>query len=279
MQERLTLGPGWVQTVKPALTRLRTAAWRARGRPARPGLRILFYHRVSDDRDPLAIPPERFAAQMDVLAGAGYRVVDVVEAARLLTSRAPLEGIVGLSFDDGYRDVAEHALPVLERRGFRATVFVATGVLDGTAAFSWYERQPPVLGWSDVVALDAGSALTFEAHTITHPNLTALPPAEAESEIAGSKRALEARLGRAVTGFCYPAGVYGPRERELVARAGFVAATSCEPGANTPDSDLLELRRTAIAGSDRLADFRAKLAGGHDRPSALRAAYRRARFR
>ena len=98
--------------------------------------------------------------------------------------------MVALSFDDGYRDVAEHALPVLERQGFRATVFVATGVVDGTAKFTWYERQPPVLGWSDIVALD-GSALSFEAHTITHPNLTALAPAAAEREIAGSKRALE----------------------------------------------------------------------------------------
>jgi peptidoglycan/xylan/chitin deacetylase (PgdA/CDA1 family) len=278
MQERLTLGPAWVQTVKPALTRLRTAAWQARGRPGRPGLRILFYHRVSDDPDPLAVPPRRFAAQMDVLGAEGYRVVDVVEAGRLLAAREPLDGIVGLSFDDGYRDVAEHALPVLERRQFRATVFVSTGVVDGTAAFSWYARQPPVLGWSDIVALD-GFALSFEAHTITHPNLTALAAAEAEHEIAGSKRALEERLGRAVTGFCYPAGVYGARERELVAGAGFAVATSCEPGANTPDVDPLELRRTAIGPADRLADFRAKLAGGHDRPSALRAAYRRARFR
>jgi peptidoglycan/xylan/chitin deacetylase (PgdA/CDA1 family) len=278
MEERLTLGPGWVQTVKPALTRLRTAAWRARGAPRRAGLRVLFYHRVSDDPDPLAVPPRHFAAQMDLLDAEGYRVVDVVEAARLLASRAPLERVVGLSFDDGYRDVAEHALPVLERRRFRATVFVSTGVVDGTAAFSWYARQPPVLGWSDIVALD-GSAFSFEAHTITHPNLTALAAAEAEHEIAGSKRALEARLGRAVTGFCYPAGVYGARERQLVARAGFAVATSCEPGANTADSDLLALRRTAIGGRDRLADFRAKLAGGHDRPSALRAAYRRARFR
>ena len=128
------------------------------------------------------------------------------------------------------------------------------------------------------MALD-GSALSFEAHTITHPNLTALAPDEAGHEIAGSKAALEARLGRAVTGFCYPAGVYGARERELVARAGFAVATSCEPGANTPDVDPLELRRTAVGRGDRLADFRAKLAGGHDRPSVLRAAYRRARFR
>jgi peptidoglycan/xylan/chitin deacetylase (PgdA/CDA1 family) len=278
MEERLTLGPGWVQSIKPALTRLRTAAWRARGRP-RPGLRVLFYHRVSDDPDPLAIAPRRFADQMELLAAEGYRVVDVVEAARLLTSGERLDGVVALSFDDGYRDVAEHALPVLERRRFRATVFVATGVADGTATFSWYARQPPVLGWSDIVALDAGSALTFEAHTVTHPNLTALAPDAAEREIAGSKRALESRLGRAVTGFCYPAGLYGARERELVARAGFAVATTCEPGANTPASDPLALRRTAVDGRDRLADFRAKLEGGHDRPSAVRAVYRRTRFR
>jgi peptidoglycan/xylan/chitin deacetylase (PgdA/CDA1 family) len=279
MQDRLTLGPAWVQAVKPALTRVRTTAWEVRGRPGRDGLRVLFYHRVSDDRDPLAIAPRRFEAQMDLLHDEGYQVVDVVEAGRLLASREPLSRVVALSFDDGYRDVADHALPVLERHGFRATVFIATGVIDGTATFTWYERQPPVLGWSDIVALDAGSALTFEAHTVTHPNLTALAPADAEHEIAGSRNELEERLGRAVAGFCYPGGVYGPRERELVARAGFEVATSCEPGANTPESDLLALRRTAIDGADRPADFRAKLLGGHDRPSVLRAAYRRVRFR
>jgi peptidoglycan/xylan/chitin deacetylase (PgdA/CDA1 family) len=279
MQERLTLGPAWVQAVKPALTRLRTAAWRARGRPARSGLRILFYHRVSDDRDPLAIAPHRFAAQMALLAAEGYRVVDVPEAARLLAAGGPLEGVVGLSFDDGYRDVAEHALPVLERHGFHATVFVATGVTDGTATFSWYQRQPPLLDWRDIVALDGDSPLSFEAHTVTHPNLTAVDDEAARREIVDSKLALESRLGRAVDGFCYPAGLYGERERALVADAGFRAATTCEPGANAPGGDALTLRRTAIDGSDRLADFRAKLAGGHDRPSRLRAAYRAARYR
>jgi peptidoglycan/xylan/chitin deacetylase (PgdA/CDA1 family) len=279
MQERLTLGPAWVQAVKPALTRLRTAAWQARGRHARGGLRILFYHRVSDDRDPLAIAPRRFAAQMELLAAEGYRVVDVPEAARLLAAGGPLERVVGLSFDDGYRDVAEHALPVLERHGFRATVFVATGVTDGSAVFSWYQHQPPLLDWSDIVALDGGSPLSFEAHTVTHPNLTALDEEAARLEIVDSKLTLEARLGRAVDGFCYPAGLYGDRERALVRAAGFHAATTCEPGANAPGGDALTLRRTAIDGTDRVEDFRAKLAGGHDRPSRLRAAYRAARYR
>jgi peptidoglycan/xylan/chitin deacetylase (PgdA/CDA1 family) len=279
MQERLTLGPTWVQAVKPALTRMRTLSWRARGAPARPGLRILFYHRVADASDPLAIAPSRFAEQMELLRAQGYRAVGVVEAMALLASGNSVDRVVGLSFDDGYRDVAEHALPVLERCGFRATVFVAPSVVDGTATFSWYARQPPVLSWAEILALDGGSALSFEAHTLTHPNLTAIAEDDARQEITGSKVALEERLGRPVTAFCYPAGLFGARERRLVADAGFRAATTCEPGANSPASDPLTLRRTAVNGSDGLGDFRAKLHGGHDRPSSLRGGYRRVRYR
>jgi peptidoglycan/xylan/chitin deacetylase (PgdA/CDA1 family) len=278
MQERLTLGPRWVQAVKPAVTRARTTAWAARGRPSRPGLRILFYHRVADADDPLAIAPRRFAEQMDLLNVQGYQVIDVVDAAGRLARRERDDGVIALSFDDGYRDVAENALPVLERHGFRATVFVATGVIDGSVTFSWYRSQPPVLSWPEIVALDRDSALSFEAHTLTHPDLRAVDDGRAEREIAGPKVALEERLGRAVTGFCYPAGLYGERERRLVAAAGYRAATTCEPGANTPPCDLLTLRRIAVDGSDRLSDFHAKVRGAHDRGSLLRAAYRRVRY-
>jgi peptidoglycan/xylan/chitin deacetylase (PgdA/CDA1 family) len=278
MQERLTLGPRWVQAVKPAVTRARTTAWAARGRPSRPGLRILFYHRVADVDDPLAIDPRRFVRQMDVLSAQGYRVIDVVDAAGRLARGERDDKLIALSFDDGYKDVADNALPVLERHGFRATVFVATGVIDGSATFSWYRNQPPVLSWPEIVALDRESALSFEAHTITHPDLRAVDDARAEREIAGSKAALEARLGRAVTGFCYPAGLYGERERRLVKAAGYRAATTCEPGANAARCDPLTLRRIAVDGSDRLSDFDAKLRGAHDRGSLLRAAYRRLRY-
>jgi peptidoglycan/xylan/chitin deacetylase (PgdA/CDA1 family) len=276
--ERLSLGPAWVQAIKPLVTRAQTEAWRRSGQRSLPGLRILFYHRVSDDPDPLAIAPGRFAAQMELLRAEGYRVVDVVTAADALARGDRLDGTVALSFDDGYRDIAEHALPQLERFGFAASVFLATAVTGGETTFSWYEHQPPVLGWSEVERLDSGSPLRFEAHTVTHPNLTALDDATARSEIADSKVELEARLGRPVRGFCYPAGLYGARERALVAEAGFAAATTCEPGANLPGSDPLVLRRTAVDRADRLIDFRAKLAGAHDRPSPLRAAYRRVRF-
>ena len=113
---------------------------------------------------------------------------------------------------------------------------------------------------------------------MTHPNLLALGEDAARAEIAGSKIALEERLGRPVDAFCYPAGLYGPRDRGFVADAGFRIAVSCEPGVNRPGADLLALRRRQIDARDAMLDFRAKLGGGHDSPLPLRNVYRRIRF-
>jgi peptidoglycan/xylan/chitin deacetylase (PgdA/CDA1 family) len=275
----LTLGPRLLYPAKAALTRARSIAWlaRTRGRPSRPGLRILFYHRVSDERDELAVTPAAFTAQMEWLAGNGLRAVHVAEAVDLL--RAGNAGdVIGLSFDDAYEDVAQHAEPVLTRLGFSATVFVATGVTDGRAQFSWYAEQPPLIGWDEMRRLDAGGTLRFEGHTVSHPNLLALDDEQAAAEIAGGKRELEERLGRAVTTFCYPAGLYSPREQALVADAGFLLATSCEPGVNTAQTDPFALRRIQIDARDALVDVRAKALGAHDTPLPLRSFYRRLRF-
>jgi peptidoglycan/xylan/chitin deacetylase (PgdA/CDA1 family) len=268
------------EALKAVLVRTRSAGWllKTRGHPDTSGLRILFYHRISDDRDGLAATPRRFREQMDLLAAEGYRAVDVVEGAALLDRGELSSRMVGLCFDDGYLDVAENALPVLAERGFRATVFVVPGVIDGTASFSWYERQPPLIGWDEIVRLDGEGTLRFEAHTVTHPNLLTVDDERARREITGSKLELEARLGRPVEAFCYPAGLYGARDRELVAEAGFRVAVSCEPGVNFPGTDRLALRRIQIDSRDRLIDFRAKLGGGHDKPLPLRGVYRRVHY-
>jgi peptidoglycan/xylan/chitin deacetylase (PgdA/CDA1 family) len=266
--------------VKAAVTWGRSAAWavRTRGGLDGRGLRILFYHRVSDDRDELAVAPRRFRGHMDLLASEGFRVVDLVEAVRLLDGGQLPPRTVGLSFDDGYLDVREHALPVLAERGFRATVFIATGVTDGRCRFVWYRDQPPLMTWDDVAELDRGGTLTFEAHTVSHPSLLAVDDATAREEIAGSKRELEQHLGRPVTAFTFPAGLFGERERRMVAEAGFHCAFSCEPGVNRPATDRFALRRLQIDARDRLLDFRAKVGGGHDEPLPMRNAYRRVRY-
>ena len=260
---------------------MRSAWWLARsgGRLDASGLRILFYHRVSDDDgDPLAVSPRRFREQMELLAAEGFQVVGLAEGLARLEPGQPTARTIVLNFDDGFRDVGENALPVLELLGFRATVFVPTGVIDGTASFPWYSEQPPLLDWEEIVELDRAGTLRFEAHSVTHPNLLLLSDEGSRWEIGHSKADLEARLGRAVEAFCYPAGLFGDRERRFVAEAGYRLAVSCEPGVNVPGTDSLSLRRRQIDPRDRRLDFRAKVGGGHDKPLPLRSVYRRIRY-
>jgi len=274
------VAPSAFYALKAGATRARSVAWHARRHTSEENgaLRILFYHRVANDRDELAVRPDAFRRQMEHLAVEGYRVLDVVSFADVLDGPAPPSRTVALTFDDGFLDVAEHALPVLLGYGFRATVFVSPRVVDGTATFGWYDEQPPLLDWDDVQYLDAEGTLRFEAHSLTHPNLVSLDLATADHEIRGSKLALEARLGRPVSAFSYPSGLYGDRERQLVRAAGYRLAVSCEPGVNPPDVDRFALRRRQIDGRDSMLDFRAKLEGGHDGPLPLRGLYRRVRY-
>ena len=132
--------------------------------------------------------------------------------------------------------------------------------------------------WSEIAELDRGRTLRFEAHTVTHPNLLATDDGRAAREIQDAKVELETHLRRPVVAFSYPAGLFGERERELVSRAGYRVAVSCEPGVNLPGTDRFALRRRQIDARDRLLDFKAKLTGGHDTPLPLRGLYRALRY-
>ena len=190
---------------------------------------------------------------------------------------------VALTFDDGFKDIEENALPVLTELGFSATVFVATEVIDGTARYLWAPEDARLLDWDDITRLDRGGVLHFEPHTLTHPNLTTLGDRECRHEIEGSKAALEQQLGRATTAFCYPGGFVGGRERDLTQESGFRYGITCEPGLNKHSldsgaTDPLLVRRVQIDRTDSLGDFAAKARGSHDRGLVGRGYYRRLRY-
>jgi peptidoglycan/xylan/chitin deacetylase (PgdA/CDA1 family) len=263
-----------VGLAKAALVRGQVLAGAFRGSATRPGLRILYYHRVSVDRDPLAVTPDAFRRQMDAIAETGHRVVDLYEIDDL--QLAPGEAAYALTFDDGYRDVLENALPVMREHGFPSTVFVVPGAIAGETAFSWYPRgaMPPVAGWDELRAEERAGLVHFEPHTLTHPVLTELTREAARQEIAGSMEAVAHELGRPARVFCYPAGYFSQREIELVRECGLRAALTCEFGANRMPFDRFEMRRTIVERSDPLWLFRARLAGATDAPPPGRRARR-----
>jgi peptidoglycan/xylan/chitin deacetylase (PgdA/CDA1 family) len=85
------------------------------------------------------------------------------------------------------------------------------------------------------------------AHTVNHPILAMLDDEEARAEVVGGKRRLEEITGAPVTLFAYPNGKpardYGPRDVEMVRKAGFAAALSTVSGVADSSSDLFQLPR------------------------------------
>ncbi|GAB1720555.1 MAG: Polysaccharide deacetylase [Nitrosospira sp.] len=96
-------------------------------------LSILIYHRVLAQADPL-FPEggdmESFDQQMGLLTDC-FRVIPLADAVRGLRSGSLPARAACITFDDGYADNAEIALPILQKHGIPATFFVSSGVLDG----------------------------------------------------------------------------------------------------------------------------------------------------
>lgn len=266
------------RVAKMALTEARVRRWK--GEPGDPpgALRIFLYHRISDDRDPLALAPAKFRAQMDYLAQIGARVVDAVTALDLLYAGQLEPRTVAVTFDDGFQDVLDNAYPVLAEHGFSATVFVATAVISGEATYTWAPPDAAVASWAEIRSLDATGVLRFEPHSRTHPDLTRLGEEEAREEIAGSKLELERQIERETHAFCFPSGFVSPRECTLVRESGLRYGVSCEPGVNTAETDPYLVHRVQVEATDSLRTFTAKVAGSHDRPLLGRGRYRRARY-
>lgn len=105
---------------------------------ARARLSVFYFHRTPASPDPL-LPGEPDAARFDRLVtwiAAQFRVLPPLEACeRLVRGTLPARAAI-VTFDDGYRDNAEVAVPILQRHGLQAAFFVATGFVGGGAMFN-----------------------------------------------------------------------------------------------------------------------------------------------
>ena len=235
----------------------------------RPGVRILGYHRISNDKDVLAVTPEQFQRQLDAIVRFGATIVRLDEALTALKAGIDRR-YVCLTFDDGYLDNLTEALPILREFDAPATLYVPTQLLDGHPDYYWYaSTRPPALAPNQLADLAADGTFDIQSHSWSHPSLPSLNDTAARREIIESRSEIEQTLGGPVTSFSYPAGLYGPRDVALVQEAGYAAAVTTRAGLNVSGQPALELHRTMVSWADGGTRFRAKLDGLLDRPSRL----------
>lgn len=219
-----------------------------------------------------------------------HTVVPLNEIAERVRQRKSVDGLAALTFDDAYRGIFVHAVPLLSRRGIPATVFVVSGAAAAPAPFWWDllgsnggvpaavrdraigelrgEREmvlaenSPANGtmpaellpacWRDVRAA-ARVGLAVGSHTVTHRNLAALDPDSAGRELEHARAEIGAVLGAPPVEVSYPYGLHNESVVEAARRAGYTTGVTMRFGLATRDSNHLALPRINVPAGISMA--------------------------
>ena len=279
---------------------------------------ILYYHSIVEDprltQHLLGISQSRatFDAHMEIVARR-YSPVTVEDIAHFAKSGRQLpRRAVAVTFDDGFLDNYEIALPILSRYGIPASFYIMVDAVE-TGSLPWYcrirfafnstkepnwcnpetkrmhslgspeprnaarleawetaarmtgavqeefvmraeeelkiepvKRPPFMMNWDQVQAVRKAGHI-IGAHTLSHPNVGQVTLAEARSEILGSKKKLEEKMGEEISHFSYPHPALNPQWSKdtlaITREAGFKSAVLTTRGSVRAGDDPLALKR------------------------------------
>jgi peptidoglycan/xylan/chitin deacetylase (PgdA/CDA1 family) len=163
-------------------------------------------------------------------------------------------GLVGITFDDGYVNVLEAALPELQSHGFGATAYIISGRLGGTN--DWDEGPSWPLMSADEVGKLAAAGIEIGSHSATHMRLAGASAEQLAAEAGASRARLAGLLGAEIRGFAYPYGSMDAAARRAVRDAGYDYACAVE--APVADIGLMALPRIYVGQQDGAARMAVK---------------------
>lgn len=172
------------------------------------------------------------------------------------TDKLPKRPIV-ITFDDGYLDNYENALPLLETRGWKATLFALS---DRNQTENFWDKEEKGKVTSKLMNSEQLQHLQSKeweigVHTFSHSHLPSLSKDDLKREVVDGKIALEKELNSIVIGFAYPYGDFGIREEMMVRKAGYSYAVSTDTGELHLEDNLFRIFRVNVFPEENLFSF------------------------
>jgi peptidoglycan/xylan/chitin deacetylase (PgdA/CDA1 family) len=230
---------------------------------------ILMYHQI--DAPPpkgaplrgLIVAPTSFNWQMGMLRLLGYRGVSMRDLEPYLSGERQGK-VVGITFDDGYQNNVQNALPILVKHGFTATCYGVSQEIGGTNRWDQGIVAEKALMTLDDWQRWHAAGMDVGSHTQNHVKLTELPDDQAQTQITQSRVELEQAIGCEVHHFCYPYGWYRPEHAAMARTAGYHTATTTQRGRAQSGDDVYTLKRIMIARATNPVQFFMKIATAYE---------------
>lgn len=210
---------------------------------------ILFYHRVADTHpNPWTISRSNFARHLDWLES-NFDVVSLAEAQRRIRSPHNTHPTVAITFDDGYAENCDFALPELMRRALPATYFVATESVAHGEPFAHDVKRGCPLRPNTIQEIQDIRRAGFEigGHTRNHVDVGQLAHHdEIVDEVVGGIEDLEHWGAGPIRYFSFPFGLPKNTSQlaiDILGAAGIVGFCTAYGAWNWPDSTGVHLRR------------------------------------
>ena len=220
---------------------------------------IISYHKISDKREMglTTVSCSQFRSQMQWLRHNGYQSILFED---LLAKHILPEKPIIITFDDGYENIYENAVPIMRETGFRGIIYIITnfiGKYNTWEAVSFQRKFRHMTAAQIMELQDAG--FEFGVHGRSHFYLPVLSSDKLHEEVFNAKKYLETILKREVYSFCYPYGRLSDRVCQYVLQAGYTFAIRNLGIFDNKNDNRLQLQRRSIYSNDSQSDFMNKL--------------------
>lgn len=194
---------------------------------------VLVYHKVADGLflDFTSVPIKRFTRDMRIIADFGFKCVPIGDYIKAEDKSK----IVGLGFDDGYKDIIENVYHVLFDLGFRATIFPVVGYLGKKNYWEpFFGGRALHLSIDDLYWL-VEHGFELGSHSMTHRNLLKLKSNELRYELKSSYDILSYIAGKPIEIISFPFSMYNRRVTEIALEIGYKYIVTIQPPRHNSD--------------------------------------------